>query len=301
MKSLVVFTFSICLWLSTFLSASAQPPPFELLERIATLEDQVASLQAAIDAPNQIFSLDCGAGESISEALAAGYRKIEFSGTCVEDLYITDSGVTLRGFGAANSIISGYTQVVGATGVEMTNFSVSELDIWGGAFARIDNMTIESLLNVNLNSGALINGLVISATNPSGFALLVGRSSHVNMSGGIINGEVNIFNDSSLRAPLNVITGSISVARQSLVELKDSFAMSDLISIDLDSVLWLNFFGEIEGDIEIGRDSAVVFDGVISFNNGTLTCLDTESSYSGSFSGSGAVDASCTGYDSPAN
>ena len=102
-------------------------------------------------------------------------------------------------------------------------------------------------------------------------------------------------------------TSPILRVRQSTAELRRGAITGDVI-VDLHSVVSVgagefvegfpNNIITLNGDVTISRDSALVFDlpdtDTVTFN-GLATCLDDESSVTGSPSGTGVVD--CTGFD----
>jgi hypothetical protein len=127
-------------------------------------------------------NVDCAAGQKLVDALAtpAGALTVVFTGTCVEDVVIRRSDVTLRG-GAPGATIDGSSTtapntlfIEGALRVTLADFAIRNSASSGlvARFSFVDatNLTITD----NVLAGALVDGCTVRFTNATISRNLVG-------------------------------------------------------------------------------------------------------------------------------
>jgi len=271
--------------------------------------------------------VDCDANSNaIQNALDAGELEITFTGTCGDVEIEGINNVELVGTGIATAVIDGVVDIEGASNIRLSDFTVSpisadpletEIRLNRGSYvSRMQDVVIDGRLRVLRNSGADLRSTDITRSVGDGSTVVVLRNSFLRLrednsitSTNPAAPAIHIGSNSSLivRDGGTVIVGSpfaVRVRAMSIAENRVGNIMGD-VAVELHSVVSIGG-GEfdvgdasVSGNVTIGRDSALVFDlpaagdGTVTFN-GTATCLDGESSISGSPSGTGVI--SCTGF-----
>ena len=281
---------------------------------------------------------------------------IEFSGTCNENVFIAQDGVTIQSLSGNSSqaIINGELGISGASRVRIENITIDggqSVFIVDGATVRIQNSVIENTQNGvaivrdsharlenNIIGPALVddgnvsctplcvlddasvrmigNTVTGAANDPASAVLVIGRDSSALMRGGnhISNNgtqpAVTVFDDASLRID-NIsglvrdhITGDIELFAISQVDVREMLLTGNL-TVTEHSMMRLGStvgFGgdpsniEVNGDITLSFDSALIVLNPEIMLNGAITCLDNESSLNtNDFAGDHTID--CTDFN----
>ena len=268
--------------------------------------------------------VDCDDGDSIQEELDDGELLIEFTGTCMEDVDISASGVTLIGADAIPSfnVIKGNITITGAIGVELSNFTVDGTGLGplivlveDGSFAKLNNMTLtETGLDVFKNSGAhLVAGSVVAPITDG--AIEVRRHSFVRTDGTNISGNasggptvVAVAESSSFYGVSGSITkpagGNAIFLKSNALANLDSVTVSGRVIVNHHSTLVIDSGSSVTagGPFAIrARDDSSIIGG----DNGTaggvtvtgnVRCLDVESSLDDPFFFAISLSNSCTGF-----
>ena len=269
---------------------------------------------------------------SIQEALDMGHLQISFTGTCPGFVIFGNNNTSINGDGTeggATSIVDGAIFIFGASNVVLQDFTIKPvfsdpLDVGilmadGSFVRRIANIVNKGVLLIFRNSGAsLLDTRITAPGGPSAVRVLrnsfleLQQGNFIEATGPEIFASVIVASDSSLMvqafgdpaAPSQIVGApALRVARGSIAEIRQGDIVGDVI-VDLYSMVSIGdqFSGgnaSVSGNHTISRDSALVFEvpagvGTVTFD-GTVTCLDDESSVSGSPSGTGIV--LCTGFD----
>ena len=215
----------------------------------------------------------------------------------MEDIDISTSGVTLRGSDPIRSfnVIQGNITITGATGVELSNFTVDgtgvgrQVAVQDGSFAMLTDMDLTRVhLTANRNSGVSLLGSTILAasgdqameafrnslirientivTGANTLAVQFGGNSYlhaVNSTLSSANAVLRIFEDSGARFDGGTVTGEVFIHHRSTVNGSDGATFNGEVSLRHGSAL----IGGLGG---MGANRIRV--------NGNLICFDDESS-----------------------
>ena len=187
---------------------------FGLLATLAAVSPLAAAKPPSVpgppSAPQLTVTVDCDAGDSLGEALAARADSltVEFTGTCQEDLTIDRDRVTLRGLDPS-AVLEGasdpaFLSAIEATGADLVleGFTITGSDGRGIRVRRSGGLTLTGMTV----SGNAVSGLELeesssarvtdSTFNDNGFAGLAAFSSSLTVSGAIEasgNGLIGVF------------------------------------------------------------------------------------------------------------
>lgn len=186
--------------------------PFQDLQiQIDALQAQINALSSGSVGPIELH-VDCGIGESISDALnsVAGNDSevvVNVSGLCLEDVIITRDDVTIRGTNASSKIQGTFAVSArrGASRINVENITLTgayaALSCFSGAAVTATNVTLENsargVLSFFQGSCNVIDSLI--AGNNQG--LTVGDNSNINLQGSVVensNTGANVYGNSSL-------------------------------------------------------------------------------------------------------
>ena len=292
----------------------------------AAVVGTVTCLSGYHSASAQIVELDCDADgpHLIQGAIGHSYVEIHFTGTC-DGFEAHQTNVDIIGSGPDTAAINGLI-LVDRANVTLRGFAVNGMEVVPGVFeggvgvvngsyAVIRDIVIQDgFLAALQNSGAEVRAVTITAPENDN-AVQVFRNSFIRFvannsitSTSVDAPAVTVGSNSSLIVTqdgntFDAVSRVLSVARGSIAEIWRGEVTGD-VTVDLHSVLSTGigqFGGDLfmNGNVTLSRDSALVFDapppeaGTLTFN-GTVTCLDTESSLTGMPQGSNTSD--CTDF-----
>ena len=147
-------------------------------------------------APAQQLNVNCGAGQTIGDALAQaqdmlGHVQINILGVCREVVQISRSDVTLMGVSREDGIeapesIEFTVSINGPNLVRLANLTVTggSLGAFGGASFEADDITIQDAIN-GIGADKGVFGILRNVTiqNMSGFGANVGSGGHLTLIG----------------------------------------------------------------------------------------------------------------------
>ena len=261
--------------------------------------------------------VDCDDGDSIQEELEDlddDELLIEFTGTCVENIDISTSGVTLIGTDLFRryNVIQGNITITGAIGVELSNFTVDgssvgrQVAVQDGSFAVLTNMDLHLVhLTANRNSGVSLLGSTILAASGDQ-AMEAFRNSLIRIENTTVTGAdgraVQLGGHSYLHAVNSTLTTPnndrvLPVLRifESSGARFDGGTVTGVVDIQHRSTVTGNRRATFNGDVNLRTGSALIngFGQRIRVN-GVLTCIDGESSAAGIDSRFGSNN--CSGF-----
>ena len=113
--------------------------------------------------------IDCDRSGSINRALAAGHRVIEFTGTCVEDVFTEGlNQLEIRGSGPrAANVIVGVIEIAGPTSLRLANFEVSGSDgviLELGVTGTATDIKVDGVLAVRFGSNMILSGIEVAGS-----------------------------------------------------------------------------------------------------------------------------------------
>lgn len=207
----------------------------------------------------------------------------------------TDNGT----FVARNGTLRFRFAFMGPALVDDPDLSCNAICIVDGAVVRLDGAVVEGSTD---EPG--IGGAILASRN--GTLLLRGDVSVTNTGS---QPALAVVNASSARQDLSgaaapsTITGGLLVAGQSFTDIRAA-AVNGEVNVQQHSVLRLGSTGfggdpagtSITGATTISQDSALVAEDPAVTINGSITCLDKQSSLSGPFGGSGKI-TKCRDFD----
>jgi|GEM_PF-2823570 len=153
----------LCLSLTSLANAKGNgnsDPGNNVWAQLEAMQAQIDALAAGSPPATASVSVDCDAGETITDALTtpANELTIEFSGTCQEAVTILRQRVILKGTAAAT--IDG-SLVVRAADADLQSFSVTNSP---GPGLFVDRGSRASIIDVHV-SGSAADGFLIAASN----------------------------------------------------------------------------------------------------------------------------------------
>jgi hypothetical protein len=186
----------------------------------------------------QVFTVDCGAGETINGALARGDTRkpmtIQMQGTCTENVVIERDDVTLFGGGGSINAANASQPAIQVRGSRVT--IMGPVVVTGGMnaigvnghFALIQNATLQGATEYGLvvsNGSATVNSCLIRINALGGILL---RGSHVRLTTSqVVDNPAGIGITAQRNASVTTVDNTISGNLEGIVLSLDSTASLD--------------------------------------------------------------------------
>ncbi|NKB49010.1 MAG: hypothetical protein GKS02_06550 [Alphaproteobacteria bacterium] len=190
---------------------------------ILALEQRIWDLeQLLINQPSEPgpVTVDCAAGELVQDALDIGATDITVTGTCNENVSISNDNVVLDGSGTASLIGDGLSTAMAITAdhVVIKDWASVEggagigITVGSGGSATISNMaSITGSRGLNVTESAFANIIGSSFSNGPGDGLFATLGGNVTIQGSSFSGN-------SLRGILITNTGSVSLKSDNVID-----------------------------------------------------------------------------------